>query len=608
MFSIARVIFWILNRDHFPDLELSVFFYGVRFDWVALSYLLIPFTFVSLLPVKNTTAKWRKKTLSFLFYSGLISGLLFNFIDVIYFNFIFKRSTSDFFQMVGTGNDVQRLLPTFIKDFWYMFFVFGAIIWLIVKLYGKTNQIEDVDQKGVKYWLKSSLFFVLGVLFTGIGARGGMQLKPLTIADGGRYTDSQNIPVLLNTPFTIFLSIQSGDFTKRVYFENQDLSSIYSPQSKINGKGQFKGRNVVVIILESFASEYIGYYNPGEGYTPFLDSLLSESYVFINHRANGLKSIEALPAIFAGIPALDNTPYILSKQSTNQLYALPHRLKELGYSTSFFHGGENGTMGFNAFCGLAGIEKYYGLNEYPNRETDYDGNWGIYDEPYLQYFKKEIDGFKSPFFTSVFTLSSHHPYSIPDELSDSFPQGNLDVHETIGYTDYSLRKFFESAKHAAWFENTLFMITADHPAQSQNKYFVRANGKFKVPLAIYDPRGQLIGTSDKIAKHADIPNTLLSLLGDEVDILNFGDDLMTEQPFFVNFKSDGYHFRKDGLFVLFNGDSVTRVYQETDSLLKYNLVNSPKFAAKIDSIVKQGKVYLQEYSTRILQNRLTPEQ
>ena len=131
------------------------------------------------------------------------------------------------------------------------------------------------------------------------------------------------------------------------------------------------------------------------------------------------------------------------------------------------------------------------MEDYPDEKKDYDGNWGIYDEHYLQYFAQKLNSFKQPFFSSLFTLSSHHPYSIPIDYKGVFDQGNLNVHETIGYTDMALEKFFLKVKNESWFKNTIFIITADHPAQSEFLFYKKDNGRYKVPLAFYVPNSIL---------------------------------------------------------------------------------------------------------------------
>lgn len=112
-------------------------------------------------------------------------------------------------------------------------------------------------------------------------------------------------------------------------------------------------------------------------------------------------------------------------------------------------------MGFDNFSKAAGIDNYIGQNEYVGNKADFDGSWGIYDEPYLQYIANYLDTVKSPFFAGIFTLSSHHPYKIPNEYSGKFPKGNIPILESIGYADYALQQFFDRISKSDWYKNTL---------------------------------------------------------------------------------------------------------------------------------------------------------
>jgi phosphoglycerol transferase MdoB-like AlkP superfamily enzyme len=143
--------------------------------------------------------------------------------------------------------------------------------------------------------------------------------------------------------------------------------------------------------MESLSSEHIGAFNRQvegyQGYTPFLDSLIDHSIAF-NGFANAKQSIEGLPAIIASIPALMDRPFITSAFAGNSFDALAALLEKKGYETSFFHGGTNGTMDFDRFARASGFKRYYGRNEYDN-DMDFDGRWGIFDEPFFQFFAKK---------------------------------------------------------------------------------------------------------------------------------------------------------------------------------------------------------------------------
>ena len=197
-----------------------------------------------------------------------------------------------------------------------------------------------------------------------------------------------------------------------------------------------------------------------KGYTPFLDSLISVSKTFTVSIADGHKSIEAMPSVLASIPSLE-TPYIISPYANNTIQGLAELLGNKGYYTAFFHGAPNGSMGFDSFSKMAGFQDYYGKDQYPNPE-DFDGVWGIWDEPFFKFFEHKLDNFKRPFFVSIFSVSSHHPFKVPEKYEGKFKKGPVPILQTIGYTDMALREFFNAASKEPWFDSTLFVLTADH--------------------------------------------------------------------------------------------------------------------------------------------------
>ena len=145
-----------------------------------------------------------------------------------------------------------------------------------------------------------------------VGARGGTQLKPIKPISAGIWSNTENSVLILNTPFCIFHSFNSNDLDIHEYFSDEEIKKYYNNIVDLNNKKKFDNKNIVIIILESFSKEYVGYYNDGKGYTPFLDSLISHSLVMERAFSNGVKSIEALPSIISSIPTLMNNPFITS--------------------------------------------------------------------------------------------------------------------------------------------------------------------------------------------------------------------------------------------------------------------------------------------------------
>ena len=610
IFSLCRILFYLFNSSHFADVSFSLFFYGLRFDLVAISFLYTPLILFHLIPFPFRNFKWYDKILSLCFYTSTTLAILFNLLDLAYFDFTLKRTTTDFFGMVGTGHDFINLLPHYIIDFWYDYIILAGLLILsrfLHKNYCKSTTHFYPFQK--KDYLIHSFILIAFLSLTVVGMRGGIQYKPIDIINAGQYTKAQNIPIVLNTPFTIIKTILVDNIETIEYFSEKELETVFTPENIISEGGSLKGKNVVLIILESFAKEYVGGFNNEKGYTPFIDSLLNESYVFNNAYANGQRSIEALPCILAGLPQLMNSSYVLSNYASNQLDGLPKLLKTEGYNTSFYHGGANGTMGFNGFVGVAGINDYYGLNEYKNKGEDYDGLWGIFDEPYLQYYADELSKKEEPFFSSVFTVSSHHPYTIPGKHKGKFPKGSLPLHETIGYTDYALKEFFKTAKKMPWFHNTIFVFTSDHSTLSNSAKYKTRLGRYAIPVFIYAPSTYLKGESDDYFQQIDIVPTVIGLVGIKNSVITFGNNAFSEkEKFSVNYVNKSYQIAYKDYFLIFDGENTTEFYNIIqDTLLTNNLINNLNPEQKIEKMKgeKLLKGIIQQYNNRLISNQLS---
>jgi len=297
---------------------------------------------------------------------------------------------------------------------------------------------------------------------------------------------------------------------------------------------------VVVFILESFARDYCGWLRDQDLYTPFLDSLSKKSLNFTNAYANGNISIEGLPAIMAGIPNYMEVPYINSSYQNNTVQNLGGLLSELNYESHFYHGADNGTMGFQNFLKISGWQNYYGKTEYPHYTRDYDGSWGIFDGPYFEHVEMELSAKKEPFVASVFSLTSHEPYPLPEKYKSKYKPGTLLIHPNIQYTDEMLRNFFTSARTKPWFKNTIFIITADHTSHSKDKYFYSATGKFEIPLLVYDPSGQYIqaGINSKTVNQIDIMPTVLDIVNYPYPFFSLGTSMLDT--------TRGYAYQKNG--------------------------------------------------------------
>lgn len=609
LYSLSRFLFYFVNYHQFSSNSFGslfkVFFFGIRFDFTVVIYYNMIFMLLYWLPFNFVHHKYYRITWNILFYAGNFFLLLFNFTDCEYFKYTGKRTTADIFSYIFLSNDVGILIPQFLKDFWYLVLCFltavvGGIYFMKKIPFGNAESYKFSIK--AKFIAGLTTILLLGILF--VAAR-GTGLKPVNIITASRYTTSQNIPLIQNTPFTILLTIDNPDVKPVTYFSPSELSKIYTPEHKVVQNKPKHYDNVVVIILESFSKEFIGALNGGKGYTPCFDSIIQQGLVFENAFANGKRSIEAVPAIFAGIPAFTDESYISGRFCNNELVTLPDILNEEGYHTSFFHGGRNGTMGFDEFCHIAGIQNYYGLNEYKGPSA-FDGTWGIYDEEFLQYYAKELDKMPQPFFSTVFTLSSHHPYRIPEKYKDRFTNSSNELTRSIRYSDFALGKFFQTISKTTWYKHTLFIFTADHTAKEQSAFYGTRAGIFRIPIVYFHPGDSTIhGVSQRVTQQTDIMPSVLDYLGINKPYLAFGTSIFSEKAngFASSYLGGIYQYFQGDYMLMFNGEKNLGLYElSKDKMLQNNLLqDSVNRAARMEVKLK---ALIQQYNYRLLNNKM----
>jgi phosphoglycerol transferase MdoB-like AlkP superfamily enzyme len=599
LFTLCRLVFYIFNLNYFKEADawnlFLAFFLGLRFDLSIICMVNSLFIVLSILPFTFISKDGYQKFLKYLFLFSNIPLLIINLIDVELFKFRGKRST---YHILGMAGDIKDQFFQLIYHYWYMTLIAAIIIYLLIKLYPALNKKASYYLNHV--WAFMAFLLILG--FTFIVLRGSTGLKPLR--PNAAFVLSPNIlgNIALNTPFAFLTTIDIEGVQKVQYFKNDKDAINLITENRDYHFPSAKKENIVIIILESFASEFWGRSNTYKGYTPFLDSLSRKSVFIKNNFANGKTSMDAVPAILAGIPALMDESYITSIYQTNKINGLGSTLKKHGYNTSFFHGAKNGTMGFDVFVQNAGFDRYFGLNEYPD-EKDFDGNWGVFDEPFLQFFCKEISKFPQPFLTSVFTISSHQPYTIPKKYKGKFPKGKLDIHETIGYTDYALREFFNSAKKQDWYKNTLFIITADHTQMHHEKEYFNVIGDFNVPLLLFHP-GKILPSVDtaKISQHTDIMPTVLDYLNikEEAQLLS-GRSVFDHSPgLAINYSNNSYRLIHHDYFLEFipgKGSNLYNFYE--DRFQKTPISDKPEIKNRYN---QELKAFIQYFNNGIIEN------
>ena len=610
----ARVLFYFYNSNMIIIESVHEFFYlcfiGLTFDTSAILYANVLFILISLIPFKNINNDKFKKRIMILYFSTNLIAYSTNFFDFIYYRFSQSRLTTRVFDILENETNKMALAGSFIYNYWHVFIFFFLLVYVWIYLYKK---IEITHVKPI-YYLKFYIFSTLSSLFIVfvcvIGVRGGIgnATRPINMVDANRFVKKGiHADFVLNSPFSFIRTFNKNFFKKKNFMDPSKVNQVLNPIKKVNDS-VYSQPNVMILVMESFGREYIGAFNKNRSienyvsYTPFLDSLSNNSMIFTNAFANGRQSIEALPSILASVPSF-KIPFTSSPYANQEIQSLVSVFNEKGYTTSFFHGAPNGSMGFLGLSNILKFDNYFGKNEF-NDNSLYDGFWGIWDEPFLQYVNNTTSKLKEPFFSTFFSLSSHEPFYVPEKYEGVFPMGDVQMHQVIGYSDNALRKFFESAKKEPWFENTIFIITADHTNQFWYPYYSAPVNRFSIPVLFYHPNNSLKGENDVLMQQMDIFPSLIDLLGYDKSLNTWGRSVFSGlgQPFSINYSGTVYHFSMNKFTLVFDGNEVIGVYDIDDYWLENNIINDKTIDFNKEEIYL--KAFIQDYMDRIIDKKL----
>ena len=626
VYFIARLVFLMTNYSFyeghlaFPHL-MEMLGGGLVFDTAAILVTNSLYIVILLLTPWRRLAQWVYVVINAV-------ALAVNLADCVYFRFTMRRTTTTVFNEFQNENNLAGVIGTEMVNHWYLVLLFIILVYAMWKLYRSPGKAVPVG----KWWMwypSQVLLLAACAPFVVAGIRGGFTtaVRPITISNANQYVDRPiEAALVLNTPFSIYRTIGKDVFVVPNYFSDEKtLASIYTPihtpndslagaNSSLYTLHSSPKKNVVVLIVESFGREYIGALNETlengqyKGYTPHVDSLVSHSTTFRYSFCNGRKSIDGMPSILSSIPMFVE-PFFLTPASMNQVSGIASLLADEGYETAFFHGAQRGSMGFMAFARSTGFQQYYGREDYNDDprfggDDDFDGMWAIWDEPFLQYYATKMSEMKEPFMTAVFTASSHHPYHVPEQYKDVYPEEGIEIHKCIRYTDMAIGKFFEKASHEPWFKNTIFVLTSDHTNLSDHPFYQTDIGGFCSPIIIYDPSQPVGEMQDKIAQQIDILPTVMGMLHYQKPYFGFGIDLLNtpaEDTWAVNYLNGIYQYVKHGHVLQFDGQQTKGMYALDDSLMQHNLVGKVPQQPQMEL---ELKAIIQQYMERMTQDRL----
>ncbi len=618
-YFIARLLFVLYNFSVLDISSISEFFslcyHGLIFDTAAIFYLNSLFVLLSMFPLGINTKQYYQKLLFYIYFFFNLIGYATNFIDFGYYKFIYNRTTISEWAVVKNEHNIVQMFLRFAYSYWHIFLLFIVLSFAWIYLYKKIRFKSTPYKKPMVFYISTSIASLLIMLTLMVaGIRGGdlkKSTRPINLVDANRYVKKiQHADVILNTPFAIIRTFGIKKFQKVNYqISTSETQNLIQPIKTYTPKSDSKP-NIVLFITESYGREYMGAFNKHknipnyQSFTPFLDSLANHSLIFSNAFTNGRKSIHGMSSVLAGIPSFVDA-YTSSPYAKQPVESLVSTLNSMGYDTSFFHGAPNGSMGFLGFSNILEFDHYYGKTEF-NDDTQFDGSWGIWDEPFFQFMKTTLDTKESPFLATIFTVSSHEPYAIPEKYKEKFPEGSIPMHKCVEYTDFAFQQFFEAAKKEPWFENTIFVITADHCNQVYFDEYRKDINRYAVPIMFYDPKGNYVGEHTDLAQQIDIYPTILQMVGYDKPFRSWGRSLIDEtqqtEPFVINHDGVFYRYSKGNYICIFDGEKAIGFYDIDDLSLSQNLIANTN--EEMIQIEKSCKAFIKDYFDRIIDKNL----
>lgn len=310
--------------------------------------------------------------------------------------------------------------------------------------------------------------------------------------------------------------------------------------------------NIVVIVVESLSSSYMGLYGRKETWTPFLDELAKDSFLYSNVYAIGTRTVRGLEAVSLNVPPTPGQA-IVRRPDCGGLHTAGTPLREIGYKTQFLYGGYGYFDNMNTYFEGNGYE-IRDRTDIPQEEIFFSTIWGVADEILFDLSIKELDKHyetQQPCMQIIMTTTNHRPFTFPEGKAPNAPQGKREG--VVKYTDWSIVKFINDAKSKPWFDNTIFVITADHNSSAAGEVTLPVN-KYKIPCIIYAPKLIEPGKNNRLMSQIDIMPTLFGMLGLSYKTKNMGYDINKlpegeERIFISTYQLMGY-IHNDKLVIL----------------------------------------------------------
>ncbi len=598
-------------------LRLSM--HGLHFDLSAALYFNALFIAMRILPFGFVYNRIYLRISDWVYWicNGIM--LAINVGDTPYYRFTGARLRWSNVLNVTTDSEIGNIVGQYAGSYWWAFVAGAAVIALLVWLSLRVRTVRP--SKNIAWPWRTLLFLVLGGLCA-LGMRGRVGSGiPLAIPDAAFVVKTPpEINAVLNSPFTILRSLNVKKSNREAvleFFDAEELAAIRTSVHKGAAPGSLDGRNVLVIIIESGGAEWVDTLSASgrsdnRGLMPFLDSLASRSLVVQDVIASSRSSCGGATSVLMGFPAFDPFYFMLSPYNKNVVDSPARLLAAKGRKTTFYYGCKHGSFNIDQTAFASGLTRVIDREAYGN-DADFDGVWGIFDEPMGEYVAKDLTALGEPFFASWFTVSAHGPFTLPEGWDTSmFRHPEASPERGLEYTDYALRRFFEFASRQPWYANTTFVITADHGNRDfkgtayDNDYL-----RNRIPFIVYAPDGSIEPgrVTGRVGSQFDIPATILGLTGYDEPYVSVGSDMLSDG--FCGYglaRTDGGSYVVVGpKYTIYTSTDVKNVVQvydtQADPLMTAEAVDYD--CEEVAAMLRWAQAFLQDYTTRLNGDKMT---
>ncbi len=541
---LLRLSLYFIYFDDFTSLTFNEtvisFIIGTKIDLISILTFAGIVALLMFLPFKFSVTKKYQNFIGYFWYLILLIIVFVVILDIVYFQFVHRHIGNE---VMAIGNDTQILVDMLLEylNLLIAFFIYAIVIFFVFKKILKTKL-----QKTEKSFLQQILVFLAVIFIVFLSIRGKVFAKPFGISDAFTSSKVSSGNLALNGFYTLYRTISKK---QKIYkFYEIDKALLNSKQLLHSNKFEFvdsdyplmrkikdmdikqNKHNIVIILLESWSSKYVDSFgNNNLGVTPNFDEIAKEGLIFNNFYSNGQRSIDAIGALFTGVPTIKGFNFLGKGLELSNLSYIASLAKENDYATLAMQTSKRSSFHMDTIVQLAGFDDYYSEEDMPligNEDKNKKPRFGTWDGNMYQLLSEKLSNTKEPFLSFSFTSTTHAPFISPGKQWEKYNHNTKNIFgflNTLNYADDKLGQFIQRCKKEPWFDNTIFIFMADHTIGFGNdsELFKDTNISIKnrplenmrIPLVIYAPKIFKPQTISTIGSQASIIPTLIDVLG-----------------------------------------------------------------------------------------------